>query len=541
MDCDFCSRVSSPKLPFYCVTCARNHLYGLRLENAKVLIDKERKSQEVGKTIESLDSLQKGHSNRGDDDQHTASPRWLIENAKTRKAQSEERAQAMSQHSEVLKKQIQEMREEIKKRKAVLMQRRSDSDSVTHQIQARRSATIEAIEQNVKRKQQSWHSLHNKIAESRAFLCREAAKLHGLRQRKKRKGGEVREEYTIGGIPIVDLTDLNSMLAPCNDILTEVCAKYCLDAHPSQVTTSLTHVARLLVLVSHYLALRLPAEITLPHHGYPLATILTPSSSYSSRKIPFPGTTPSQSSTTSPTASRSGDPPPLPRPRPLFIEKKLPRLAQEDPTAYRFFLEGASLLAWDVAWVCRTQGIYAGTESWEDICAVGKNMWQLLVAPAPSPTLLRVLSSRDVQGKQKSGKEAGTAALPRSNSVPKFGHLSHGTAHSFLGGPEGLDLMRGWKFSKAAMVTDPLKKALLGEMSNAEWELLEEQEWDQGEPFNEDEAVVIRTRAMDESAFDKARGIMTAKPSSEAGDIGDDLTQNGRVKGVSGWTKLRGR
>lgn len=310
------------------------------------------------------------------------------------------------------------------------------------------------------------------------------------------------------------------------------------DAHPSQVTTSLTNVARLLVLVAHYLALRLPAEITLPHHEYPLATIFTPSQSYSNRKVPFPGTTAVQSSTASPTASRTGDVNPLPRPRPLFIEKKLPRLAREDPATYKFFVEGVSLLAWDVAWVCRTQGVPGGTESWEEICAIGRNLWQLLIAPLPSPTLLRVLSSRDVQ-RQKSGKEASHQALSRTKSLPKFGQFSHGTAHSFLGGAAGLELMRGWNFSKPTTVIDPLKKALLSEMNNAEWELLDEQEWDQGQPSREDDAVVVRNKAMDESALDKAESVMTAHPLSEEGDHAEDLS--GKARGVSGWTKVRGR
>ena len=104
-----------------------------------------------------------------------------------------------------------------------------------------------------------------------------------------------------------------------------------------------------------------------------------------------------------------GDLRPMPRPRPLFLEskdleEKVPQFAKKDPITFNFFLEAISLLAWDVAWVCRTQGLDAGTETWEDVCNIGGNLWQLLLSKPQSSGLTRVLSSRDIQGPKQKGK-----------------------------------------------------------------------------------------------------------------------------------------
>jgi hypothetical protein len=140
-------------------------------------------------------------------------------------------------------------------------------------------------------------------------------------------------------------------------------------AKPEELTASLTQLAYLTARVSTYLAVRLPAEITLPHRGYPLPTIFNPQASYSSRDVPFPGTTPAQSSTNSPAASRILDQRPLPRPRPLFVYSTLAKLAKDDPQAYSMFVEGVTFLAWDIAWLCKTQGM-RGLNSEADICPI---------------------------------------------------------------------------------------------------------------------------------------------------------------------------
>ena len=210
MECDICSRSTSPKVPFHCATCARNHTYGLRLEVAKTLLEKETKSRQV-EEVTATGSAAYDKKQGDDPDRSTGTVLiWACERAAAAKEQSEHRAAAMSEHSKALQKEIGNMREDIRRRKLLLAQRRSETESVTHQVVERRSTMFEGVEHSVKRKEQSWYSLHNKISESRAFLCREAAKLHGLKQRKKKRGEQVRDEYSIGGVGVVDLTEMNS-------------------------------------------------------------------------------------------------------------------------------------------------------------------------------------------------------------------------------------------------------------------------------------------------------------------------------------------
>lgn len=331
-------------------------------------------------------------------------------------------------------------------------------------------------------------------------------------------------------------------------------ANILVDAIPAQVTTSLCSLAHLVHLVSHYLSVRLPAEITLPHRDYPLATIFSPGSSYLSRDVPFPGSNPSPSSNNSPSASRAGDLRPLPRPRPLYLDKKLPALAKEDAVAYSHFVEGVTLLAWDIAWVCKTQGLNVGANSWEEVCAMGKNLWQLLVAPPPKPPLL---ISSDIPTRSSATKNP--TALPAAphevKPNPSLGHYSHGTAHSFLASAEGAELLRGWRLQSPVKIIERVKAALLSERTGAEWEMLEENEWEEEEPVAptkepepkpvDDEAILVRAkRKGDGSRFDDTRSFitaMTAVSRSTAATVAGGDEGADKTKGASGWTKLKSR
>lgn len=294
-------------------------------------------------------------------------------------------------------------------------------------------------------------------------------------------------------------------------------------AKHEQATAVLGSVAQLLVRVSYYLGVRLPAEITLPGYDYPLPTIFSPTSSYQARDVPFPGTTPSHSSSTSPDASRFLEHQrPLPRPRPLFFDRPLPDLMKEDPHAYSWFVEGVSLLAYDVAWLCRTQGMHDDLVSFEEIAAMGRNLYRLLVdpaaeRPAPAGGLVPTRGSSSSSAARNGNGGRTTTPIPPSPSPAAqartttpvqqqvsrgFGQLSHATAHHFLGAAAHADVLRNWEYQNPARIVDRLKATLLMQMQNAEWEVVEEREWDgmvvdgememgMGMEEEEDEPVVV--------------------------------------------------
>ncbi len=124
--------------------------------------------------------------------------------------QSTQRAKAICDHVEALKAQIKAMRTDISTRRASNARRRADADAAKQNIEERRAATLSGIEKSIKRTDHLWRSVHARTTEDRSFLCHEAANLYGLKQRKRKKGGVVREEYAIGGIGISDLRDMNS-------------------------------------------------------------------------------------------------------------------------------------------------------------------------------------------------------------------------------------------------------------------------------------------------------------------------------------------
>jgi hypothetical protein len=534
MSCLICNSAHS-RQPFLCPTCARNHLYQLRLENTQVLLEKESLGRQIELAV-SREVSQKTPSIPSEGlstDDHKSSPCWALQTISSRQVVSSSRRESLAQQIEEVKEDLKAKKADISEREANLSRRRSDAESALYQLGEREATILTGVQNTTKRAEHLWHNLHSKTAEARIFLCREAAHLYGLRQKTSRKG-DGRHSYVLGGITIVDLKDMNSK--PAESISTPLSfSNRFAGATPAQISTSLSNIAHLLVLVSHYLSLRLPAEITLPHRNHPTATIYSFAASYNFRDS-SDGSDTAYSSTPSPTASRT-EPRTQPRPRPLFIDKPLPRLAKEDPGTYALFLEGASLLAWDVAWLCRTQGINLTSDSWEDVCNIGKGMWQLLVAPpAQASTLMRAFAGRETQVKMKTAKDSPQTTIQRTKSFPMLGHYSHGTVHSFIAASEGVEFMRTWKLPTPTKIVDKLKSNLLGEMASAEWEVLEEKEWFDG---NMDPNQPLDSQDQQGTS---------SNPQAESGERAADHQQTSvqtddsrRPRGTSGWTKLNSR
>ena len=297
------------------------------------------------------------------------------------------------------------------------------------------------------------------------------------------------------------------------------------------------------MLSTHYLAIRLPAEITLPHRDYPLPTIFPTGSSYQHIDVPFPGTS-GQSSNTSPTNSRH--PEQLrdhPRPRPLFTKKPLPILATEDPAGYSLFLEGAMLLAYNVVWLCKSQGIPVGQEStgttFEDVCDIGKNLYNLLIGsrPRPAPSS-RVPSTQSTPTKGERDAEVETE--DKKASTVTMGKYSHGAAHSFLGNSEGSKFIRSWQLPKLMEMVDMLKGKLMSEVANAEWEMLNPDAWQVDDEMGDD-GVVVGAR----KEGDRGQGMLGMQSFMSMRTVMDTVEMVGgdgeRKPGTSGWTKLKPR
>lgn len=341
----------------------------------------------------------------------------------------------------------------------------------------------------------------------------------------------------------------------------------------------MAHIAHILVLASHYLAIRLPAEITLPHRDYPRPTILSLQSSYRYENVPFPGSAQIQI-----ISAGEGEPRYSPRPRPLYVDKPLPTLAKEDPQSYALFLEGVSLLAYNIAWACCSQGVSFGDkDSYEDICNMGQNLWRLLIGDqlhrrSVEPTFPVPL----VQASSGAGspKNDGNGEMTKSKSL--LGRWSHGTMFAFLGGAEGSEFIRGFKILIPTKIVDKLKKRLSSEAPMLEWETIEGDELDDGydgqslsagraaaHELGVESIMTVRTTAGTNSTYsnkysdknnsdNKYTDSNKNKNSNKDSDRFSDRYSNtaGRsdqasssaaagtatsAKGTSGWTKLKSR
>jgi hypothetical protein len=93
--------------------------------------------------------------------------------------------------------------------------------------------------------------------------------------------------------------------------------------------------------------------------------------------------------------------------------------------------------------------------------------------------------------------------------------------------------MKDFRLSSPSRLADKLRHTLLGEVSGAEWELLEEREWDE-EREDERPVLVGGSNRPHESRY-AAMSVMSIAPTDNS--TGDDAQRRGN----SGWMKIRGR
>ncbi|KEY65157.1 hypothetical protein S7711_04247 [Stachybotrys chartarum IBT 7711] len=432
MECDICHRgYDAHRLPFLCPVDARNRVYEARMRNAQLLLQNEA----LQKQINDLLAGTPAKPNRDTVDKTLALQRT-----------EEDRTDQILAAADRLREEVKAARADIQAKRTAVARRRADLAAVSQGLAERREKLRKDVDKATQVIKHRWSDRAEDMARTRSFLCAEAARLYGLRR--VRKGNSSRYEYYLGKLPVVDLATMNTL-------------------SPEVISTSLGHISHTLMLASHYLAVRLPAEITLPHRDYPRPTIFSIINSYQHGEVAFPLT----SATALPAAEHhANDSRTVSRPRPLFIDKPLPQLAKEDPSTYSYFLEGVVLLAYDISWLCCSQGAFVGDKgSFDDICNMGRNLYNLLInqqplVPTDFPTNL---INQDPHGPSQS-----------SNPPPaSIGHYSHGTMYNYLGGAQGTELIKSFKLPSPVKLVDKLKKKLVGDGPAPDWEVLEDDEW----------------------------------------------------------------
>jgi hypothetical protein len=200
MQCDICFRTGGKE--YLCPTDARNLLYESRIQNARVLLEKDALDQEISSLL----------SNPNSEGQNSISSEKSVHRSDisaidAERDQAVDRTQQIIAHADELRAKVESARAEIAKKKAVLARRKSELASAISGTDARRTRQIEDVEKSIRMTKYKWNQGHNTTASSRTFLCGEAAKLYGLKRIRKNGG---LEEYRIGGVSIMDLRALNS-------------------------------------------------------------------------------------------------------------------------------------------------------------------------------------------------------------------------------------------------------------------------------------------------------------------------------------------
>jgi hypothetical protein len=527
MECDICGKAGSLAHPLHCITCARSHLEQPRIDLARTLIDKDGVERHVKAVIQGSEDKSSQHVSLKDSkggllvDRQECTNHLNLQRTKAETADTQERLQLISEQADRLRAQMEATRKQLEARRAESAQRKSDLSSATYGIDSRRANELDKVQQHVKRISYKSETMHHDTMDLRMQLCTTAAQLAGLKTtRRKSKDGSIKEVFNMGPgsrLRIWDLRDLN-------------------DAQPDQLSASLGAIAQLLVRVAAYLGIRLPAEITLPHTDYPQPTIFTIASSYQGKDVPFPGST--SSSSNSPEVSRTMDPQVhLPKPRTLFIDRPLGHLSAEDPPAYSSFIEGVSLLAYNVAWLCRTQGMKDSFKQWEDICPMGRNLYRLLI-------------SQETSFRQQANNPLDKDLTPKStaklrNGSVAFGQLSHATSHSHMNNAENAQYLSGWSISPTKIV-DELRAFLLAELQAQEWDVLSQKEWEDMEDLIAEDPIVVGEKRRDNAVVGDGRSFLTSKTTNGKTSLlqkadASDAEQSERPRGTSGWTKLKSR
>ena len=210
MQCEICHRSVSSRLSFNCTLCARNALYQPRIQLAQTLLHTESLGKEVEKNVVVVPKKEKARTAAASKISDL-NPTWTVHQAASEQVISEDKTQTVLSHIEALREETQNIKSDIAARKANLVRRRSEFISAKQELSQSQASAVEPVDKSIKRTEHRWDVMHSKTAESRLFLCREAALLYGLQQRKRKKGGLGRDVYLIGGVTIVDLRDLNSM------------------------------------------------------------------------------------------------------------------------------------------------------------------------------------------------------------------------------------------------------------------------------------------------------------------------------------------
>lgn len=533
MNCGICDRSFASRRKPCCASCVRAKLYGPRLEQAAFLLHREKAHTLVEAVVRS-----------GNDGVIAALPEdadWDVITTGI-KSHGLERTQAQSQaiadRIRGTEAKVAELRQNVEDCKLLIAKQRDQNERRREGILTERSEldkhktrATEHVQLAIRKARHRLEKVHKRTVEARGHLCTEVSYLGGLA--KFTSDGEP-TAFGIFCLPIPDLRHLNGLDRQLQFETCQTSSGTKLLAEPHDIiSASLENVCRFLGVCCHYLSVRLPAEIILPHNDFPHAAIMAKNPSYRLDKVTYPGH--ASSSSASPKASRILDVNDVSRPRVLRLDRPLPQLQKEDPKAAALFLEGVTLLAYSIAWLCRSQGIDT-VNTFEDICNIGGNLHHLFIGSGSTakrrPVLNRNISTATTR--------TNLSVEPTSAGTQMFGTYSHGSAQNSLSSPSGLTLLNlaAWPIS-IPRLTDRLRAHLREETADAVWHVVDDPEWEQ--ELERDRPVLVGGMRRSLDAKGMAMSVLSVRPSDGVDESESAGAVDKRVRSHSGWMKVRGK
>jgi len=210
MDCFTCKKLSEKEDGLVCVSCTRSLMNPLRIELAKVLLEKEELEKKVNHIIDP--------ENHAAPDEETKQLGIYYQENHLREIEAEETRMQEEKVRELLAVKQQEL-EALKARRDLLKssnaKRQANFAKVKKEAKAKEKQQLIETKEKEKEIKAKGEALHNKAIEAKATLCREVATLLRLRQgKKKMKGGTIKEHYFVSGLILPDLRQINSKCLP---------------------------------------------------------------------------------------------------------------------------------------------------------------------------------------------------------------------------------------------------------------------------------------------------------------------------------------
>jgi hypothetical protein len=180
-------------------------LYTCRFDLARVLLEKESLQKKVEAIV--------GPEPEQPLDEETARLRkgWQRQQEKIEEQREKELQEDMQRELVLRKKEVELRRAHAQELRANLQQRRANLAVAKDALARRNKQKEQELNESSAKSKAQYDALHNKIIDTRAILCREAASLMRLsHSRKKTKDGTIKDRYYIAGLLLPDLKEINS-------------------------------------------------------------------------------------------------------------------------------------------------------------------------------------------------------------------------------------------------------------------------------------------------------------------------------------------